>query len=153
MRGVNDDELADLIEFGPTVPRGARSSSTWTSAARPDVDGTRCSRAAEQLIRRATVPDRTVVDADHRRRQTGYRLTDGTVFGHHRLHDRAVLRRLRSQPSHRGRTVVPVAYYARGGTDLAGRARGRQHDELQVAHPAAVAARRDRGAEERLARA
>ncbi len=35
MRGVNDDELADLIEYGRTVPPRCASSSTWTWAAPP----------------------------------------------------------------------------------------------------------------------
>ena len=37
IRGTNDDELAELVEFSRTVPAKCASSSTWTSAERRDL--------------------------------------------------------------------------------------------------------------------
>jgi cyclic pyranopterin phosphate synthase len=82
MRGVNDDELADLIEFGKTVPAEVRFIEYM------DVGGaTRWSM--EQVVSRAEMLERlerrygriTPVVEESTAPADRYRLPDGTVFG------------------------------------------------------------------------
>ena len=156
MRGVNDDELADLIEFGApaSAPRCA-SSSTWTWAAprtgRMDQvvsrarDARRASAARygpiEPIVRGELGARRPLPPA----RRHGVR--------HHRVDHRAVLPRLRPQPAHRRRPLVPVPLRARAALDLREPLRaGASREELLALIRVDVAGRAaTAGAEERLA--
>jgi hypothetical protein len=109
MRGTNDDELVELIEYARGVPAEIRfieymdvgGATRWT---RDRV----VSRAEmlESLARRygPIEPLREGGSAPADR----YRLPDGYVFRDHRLHHRALLPGLRPEPPHRRRDVVPV---------------------------------------------
>ncbi len=83
MRGVNDDELVPLLEYGrdASAPR-CGSSSTWTSAAR------RTGRPSAVVSRReilARLEAHYGTDAADRRASSApaerFRLPDGTTFG------------------------------------------------------------------------
>jgi cyclic pyranopterin phosphate synthase len=151
MRGVNDDELADLIEFGRTVPAEVRFIEYMDvgGATRWSMDQV-VSRAEmlERLARRyggvEPIVEESTAPADR------YRLPDGTVFG---------LITSTTAPfcgaCDRSRLTADgqwyLCLYARLGVDLrallrsgAGRAAIRERIE-QVWR-----ARSDRGAEERL---
>jgi cyclic pyranopterin phosphate synthase len=152
MRGVNDDELADLIEFGRTVPAEVRFIEYM------DVGGaTRWSMSAvvgraeilERLGRRygaiAPVEEQTTAPADR------YRLADGTVFG---------IIASTTAPfcadCDRSRLTADglwyLCLYAQRGTDLRGPLRaGADAEALKALILPAWRARRDRGAEDRLA--
>ena len=150
MRGVNDDELADLIEYGRRAPAEVRFIEYM------DVGGaTRWSM--EQVVGRAgdaRASGRAL--RSHRARRgdlDGAGRSVPTARRHrvrdHRLHDRAVLRGLRPQPPHRGRTVVSLSLRAAGDGSAWSAPARRQHRGAQGADPAdvAVAARsRRRGA-------
>ena len=93
IRGVNDDELVDLIEYGRTVNAEVRfieymdvgGATQWGAGPRA-VEAARCSSGSrahygpiEPIVEESSAP------ADR------YRLPDGTIVRHHRVDDRAVL--------------------------------------------------------------
>jgi cyclic pyranopterin phosphate synthase len=151
MRGVNDDELAELIEYGRTVAAEVRfieymdvgGATRWSMdkvVSRADmlrILGERYGRI-EPVVEESTAP------ADR------YRLTDGTVFGiissttapFCASCDRA---RLTADG------VFYLCLYAQQGVDLRGPLRrGASRDELAALITGAWGRRADRGAEERL---
>jgi cyclic pyranopterin phosphate synthase len=153
MRGINDDELADLIEFGRTVEAEVRFIEYM------DVGGATHWSAARVYPRAAILDDLTRRYGPIRplREESAapaerYRLPDGTVFGiiasttapFCRACDRARL------------TADGMWYlclYARAGIDLRAALRaGASREELTALIAGGWRARRDRGAEERLAR-
>ena len=136
IRGVNDDELADLIEYGRSKNAEVRfieymdvgGATRWSPA---DV----VSRA--DMLERLAGPLRT--DRADRRSLVGAR---GSLYAarrhgvrHHLLDDGPVLRKLRSQPPDRRRAVVSLPV------------RGARHRSARGAAP-----RRDRGRIERAHR-
>jgi len=151
MRGVNDDELAELIEYGRTVAAEVRfieymdvgGATRWSMdkvVSRADmlrILGERYGRI-EPVVEESTAP------ADR------YRLADGTVFGiissttapFCASCDRA---RLTADG------VFYLCLYAQQGVDLRGPLRrGASRDELAALITGAWGRRADRGAEERL---
>ena len=152
IRGVNDDELADLIEFGKTVDAEVRFIEYM------DVGGaTRWSR--ERVVSRAEilkllearygavepVVETSSAPADR------YRLPDGTIFG---------IIASTTAPfcadCDRSRLTADglwyLCLYAERGTDLRGPLRrGASVDELKALIVPTWQRRADRGAEERLA--
>jgi GTP 3',8-cyclase len=151
MRGVNDDELTDLIEYGRTVPAEVRFIEYM------DVGGaTRWSlekvvSRAEMLAilgrrygRIAPVVEESTAPADR------YTLSDGTVFGIISSTTEPFCASCdRSRLTADG--VFYLCLYAQKGVDLRGPLRrGASHDELQALIAGAWGRRADRGAEERL---
>jgi len=152
MRGVNDDELADLIEFGRTVPAEVRFIEYM------DVGGaTRWSM--DKVVGRAEMLQRlerrygtiTPVAEESTAPADRYRLADGTVFG---------IIASTTAPfcadCDRSRLTADgmwyLCLYAQQGTDLRGPLRAGAGDEALAAliRPG-WQTRRDRGAEARLA--
>jgi cyclic pyranopterin phosphate synthase len=153
MRGVNDDELADLIEYGRQAPAEVRFIEYM------DVGGaTRWSM--EQVVSRQEILERlatrygpiepvvetSTAPADR------YRLPDGTVFG---------IIASTTAPfcadCDRSRLTADglwyLCLYAQQGTDLRGPLRrGATTEELEALILPTWQSRSDRGAEERLAR-
>ena len=151
MRGVNDDELTDLIEFGRTVPAEVRFIEYM------DVGGaTRWSlekvvSRAEMLAilerrygRIAPVVEESTAPADR------YTLSDGTVFGIISSTTEPFCASCdRSRLTADG--VFYLCLYAQKGVDLRGPLRrGASRDELQALIAGAWGRRADRGAEDRL---
>jgi cyclic pyranopterin phosphate synthase len=152
MRGVNDDELADLIEFGKTVPAEVRFIEYM------DVGGaTRWSM--EQVVSRTEMLERLErrygriepVVEDSTAPADRYRLADGTVFG---------IIASTTAPfcadCDRSRLTADgmwyLCLYAMAGTDLRGPLRaGASAEELAGLITGRWQARTDRGAEDRLA--
>jgi GTP 3',8-cyclase len=152
MRGVNDDELADLIEFGKTVPAEVRFIEYM------DVGGaTRWSM--EQVVSRTEMLERLErrygriepVVEDSTAPADRYRLSDGTVFG---------IIASTTAPfcadCDRSRLTADgmwyLCLYAMAGTDLRGPLRaGASAEELAGLITGRWQARTDRGAEDRLA--
>ena len=152
MRGVNDDELADLIEYGRGVPAEVRfieymdvgGATRWSMdkvVSRREILQRLAARygAIEPVIERSTAP------ADR------YRLPDGTVFG---------IIASTTAPfcadCDRSRLTADglwyLCLYAQKGTDLRGPLRaGATAEELKALITGGWTARRDRGAEDRLA--
>src|SRR3989449_3617597 len=151
MRGVNDDELADLIEFGRTVPAEVRfieymdvgGATRWSMdqvvsrAEILEVLGRRYGRI-EPVVEESTAP------ADR------YALTDGTVFG---------IISSTTEPfcasCDRSRLTADgmwyLCLYAQRGIDLRGPLRqGASREELKALIVDAWKRRADRGAEQRL---
>jgi cyclic pyranopterin phosphate synthase len=152
IRGTNDDELTDILEFGRRHGAEVRfieymdvGGATHWSMARVVPRTELLERLAERYGRPVPVEESTAAPADR------YRLPDGTVFGiiasttepFCRTCDRSRL------------TADGMWYrclYATQGTDLRGVLRsGAAPAELAELIGAAWEARRDRGAEERLA--
>jgi GTP 3',8-cyclase len=152
IRGVNDDELADLIEFGKTVPAEVRfieymdvgGATRWSMD--QVVSRTEMLERLEQRYGRieAVVEDSTA-PADR------YRLGDGTVFG---------IIASTTAPfcadCDRSRLTADgmwyLCLYALAGIDLRGPLRaGASAEELAARITGRWQARTDRGAEERLA--
>ena len=152
IRGVNDDELADLIEFGKTVPAEVRfieymdvgGATRWS----PDRVVSR-SVMLEVLARRygriEPVAETSTAPADR------FRLPDGTVFG---------IISSTTAPfcadCDRSRLTADgmwyLCLYALAGIDLRGPSRaGASGEELAALITGRWSARIDRGAEERLA--
>jgi cyclic pyranopterin phosphate synthase len=152
MRDVNDDELSDLVEYGRAVPAevrfieymdvgGATRWSTEKVVSRQEI--------LERLGRRygaiAPVVEESTAPADR------YRLPDGTVFG--------IIASTTApfcSACDRSRLTADgmwyLCLYAQKGTDLRGPLRaGASVDELKALITGRWEARRDRGAEERLA--
>jgi cyclic pyranopterin phosphate synthase len=151
MRGVNDDELTDLIEYGRTVPAEVRFIEYM------DVGGaTRWS--LEKVVSRAEmlailerrygriepVVEESTAPADR------YTLSDGTVFGIISSTTEPFCASCdRSRLTADG--VFYLCLYAQKGVDLRGPLRrGASRDELQALIAGAWGRRADRGAEERL---
>jgi len=152
MRGVNDDELADLIEFGKGFPAEVRFIEYM------DVGGaTRWSM--DKVVSRTEMLDRltqhygpiepvvetTTAPADR------YRLPDGTIFG--------IISSTTApfcSDCDRSRLTADglwyLCLYAQKGIDLRGPLRGgASDDELRALITGRWEARTDRGAEDRLA--
>jgi cyclic pyranopterin phosphate synthase len=151
IRGVNDDELPDLIEFGRSVPAEVRfieymdvgGATRWSMNQVMSRDAMlealeRRYGAIEALVEDTTAP------ADR------YRLPDGTVFG---------IIASTTAPfcasCDRSRLTADGVWYrclyAQQGTDLRGPLRGGAgREELEAVIAAAWRDRTDRGAEERL---
>ncbi|MEX2146037.1 MAG: GTP 3',8-cyclase MoaA [Candidatus Rokuibacteriota bacterium] len=152
MRGVNDDELADLIEFGRAVPAEVRfieymdvgGATRWSPE---QVVGRR--EILERLEKRyggiEAVVEESTAPADR------YRMADGTVFG--------VIASTTAPfcaDCDRSRLTADgmwyLCLYAAQGTDLRGPLRsGTSSEELAALITCGWSARTDRGAEERLA--
>jgi len=151
MRGVNDDELAELIEYSRTVPAEVRfieymdvgGATRWSMdkvVSRADmlrILGQRYGRI-EPVIEDSTAP------ADR------YRLADGTVFGIISSTTEPFCASCdRSRLTADG--VFYLCLYAQQGLDLRGPLRrGASRDELAALIAGAWSRRADRGAEERL---
>lgn len=152
MRGVNDDELADLIEYGRRVPAEVRFIEYMDvgGATRWSMDKVVSRREIlEQLTRRygaiEPIVEASTAPADR------YRLPDGTVFG---------IIASTTAPfcadCDRSRLTADglwyLCLYAQQGTDLRAPLRaGASADELAALITGHWEARRDRGAEDRLA--
>jgi cyclic pyranopterin phosphate synthase len=152
MRGVNDDELADLIEFGRTVPAEVRFIEYMDvgGATRWSMDQV-VSRAEmlERLARRyggvEPVVEESSAPADR------YRLPDGTVFG--------VIASTTAPfcaDCDRSRLTADgmwyLCLYALAGVDLRALLRaGASDEELATTITGGWRSRTDRGAEQRLA--
>jgi len=151
MRDVNHDELADLIEYGRTVPAEVRfieymdvgGATRWSI-------GKVVSRAEMLTIlqgrygRIEPVVEESTAPADR------YRLADGTVFGIIASTTEPFCASCdRSRLTADG--VFYLCLYAQKGVDLRGPLRrGASRDELQALIAGAWGRRADRGAEERL---
>jgi GTP 3',8-cyclase len=152
MRGVNDDELADLIEFGRTVPAEVRFIEYMDvgGATRWSMDAVVSRAEILQVLQRRygriePLVETSTAPADR------YLLPDGTVFG--------IIASTTAPFCHdcdRSRLTADglwyLCLYAREGTDLRGPLRrGASGDELTELITRRWRARDDRGAEERLA--
>ena len=152
MRGINDDELADLIEFGRAVPAEVRfieymdvgGATRWSPeqvVSRREILETLEKRYGriEAVVEESTAP------ADR------YRMPDGTVFG--------VISSTTApfcSDCDRSRLTADgmwyLCLYAARGTDLRGPLRaGASNEELAALITGGWRARTDRGAEDRLA--
>ena len=151
MRGVNDDELADLIEYARTVPAEERfieymdvgGATRWSMdkvVSRSEMLETLEQRYGpiEPVVEESTAP------ADR------YRLADGTVFGVISSTTEPFCSSCdRSRLTADG--VFYLCLYAQQGVDLRGPLRrGTSRDELRALITGAWTRRADRGAEERL---
>ena len=152
MRGVNDDELADLIEYGRSVPAEVRFIEYMDvgGATRWSMDKVVSRREIlERLARRygaiEPVVETSTAPADR------YRLADGTVFG---------IIASTTAPfcadCDRSRLTADglwyLCLYAQQGTDLRGPLRaGASDEELDALITGRWRARTDRGAEDRRA--
>ena len=151
MRGVNDDELAELIEYGRSVPAEVRfieymdvgGATRWSMdkvVSRADM-----LRILEQRYGRIEpVIEDSTAPADR------YRLADGTVFGIISSTTEPFCASCdRSRLTADG--VFYLCLYAQQGVDLRGPLRrGASRDELAALIAGAWSRRADRGAEERL---
>jgi cyclic pyranopterin phosphate synthase len=152
IRGVNDDELADLIEFGKRVPAEVRfieymdvgGATRWSMD--QVVSRTRMLEALEARYGRIEpVVEETTAPADR------YRLPDGTVFG--------IIASTTApfcSSCDRSRLTADgmwyLCLYAQRGVDLRGPfRRGASPEELRELIAGGWRRRADRGAEERLA--
>ncbi len=150
--GVNDDELADLVEFGKTVPAEVRFIEYMDVGGATQWSMDRVMSRAEMLAvlerrygRIEPLVEATTAPADR------YVLPDGTVFG---------IISSTTQPfcadCDRSRLTADgmwyLCLYATEGTDLRGPLRrGASADELAALITGQWRARADRGAEDRLA--
>ena len=152
IRGVNDDELADLIEFGKTVNAEVRfieymdvgGATRWS----PSRVVTRVEMVAaleRRLGRIEAIGERSSAPADR------YRLNDGTTFGIIASTTEPFCRSCdRSRLTADG--MWYLCLYARLGIDLRAALRGgASQDEIVARIAAGWRARSDRGAEQRLA--
>jgi cyclic pyranopterin phosphate synthase len=151
MRDINDDELAELIEYGRTVPAEVRfieymdvgGATRWTMdkvVSRSEMLQTLERRYGriEPVVEESTAP------ADR------YRLADGAVFGVISSTTEPFCASCdRSRLTADG--VFYLCLYAQQGVDLRGPLRrGASRDELSALITGAWSRRADRGAEERL---
>jgi cyclic pyranopterin phosphate synthase len=152
MRGVNDDELADLVEYGKRVPAEVRfieymdvgGATRWSMdkvVSRKEM----LERLEQQYGRIEPIVEHSTAPADR------YRLPDGTVFG---------IIASTTAPfcadCDRSRLTADglwyLCLYAQKGTDLRGPLRAGASDEaLKALITGRWEARTDRGAEDRLA--
>jgi cyclic pyranopterin phosphate synthase len=152
IRGVNDDELADLIEFGKRVPAEVRfieymdvgGATRWSMD--QVVSRTQMLEALEARYGRIEpIVEETSAPADR------YRLSDGTVFG--------IISSTTApfcSSCDRSRLTADgmwyLCLYAQRGVDLRGPfRRGASPEELRELIAGGWRRRADRGAEERLA--
>jgi len=151
IRGVNDDELADLIEFCKPLPAEVRfieymdvgGATKWTMDS--VVSRAEILKALERRYGRVEpVIEERSAPADR------YRLPDGTVFGIISSTTAPFCSRCdRSRLTADG--IWYLCLYALQGTDLRGPLRrGTSADELKALIAGRWRARTDRGAEERL---
>jgi len=151
MRDVNDDELADLIEYGRTVHAEVRfieymdvgGATRWSMD--KVVSRTEMLKTLERRYGRIEpVVEESSAPADR------YRLADGTVFGIISSTTEPFCASCdRSRLTADG--VFYLCLYAQQGVDLRGPLRrGASHDELGAVIAGAWSRRTDRGAEERL---
>jgi GTP 3',8-cyclase len=152
MRGVNDDELAALIEFGKTVPAEVRfieymdvgGATRWSM---DQVVGRRemLARLEQRYGRIEPIAETTTAPADR------FRLPDGTTFGIISSTTAPFCADCdRSRLTADG--VWYLCLYATRGIDLRGPFRGGAGpDELKALITGGWRARTDRGAEDRLA--
>jgi len=152
IKGVNDDELSELIEFGKTVNGEIRFIEYMdVGGATQWLPGRVCSRREmlDQLSRRygaiEPIVEESSAPADR------YRLPDGTVFGIISSTTEPFCRSCdRSRLTADG--MWYLCLYATQGTDLRAAIRGGAGtDELRSLIAGAWQARTDRGAETRLA--
>lgn len=151
MRGVNDDELADLLELGRDVPAEVRfieymdvgGATRWSMdqvVGREEMLGVLERRygSIEPIREESTAPAER------------YRLADGTVFGIISSTTAPFCASCdRSRLTADG--IWYLCLYAQRGTDLRGPLRsGASREELAALVAAGWSDRRDRGAEERL---
>jgi cyclic pyranopterin phosphate synthase len=152
MRGTNDDELADLIEYGKRVPAEVRfieymdvgGATRWSMdkvVSRKEM----LARLEERYGRIETVVEDSTAPADR------YRLPDGTVFGIIASTTAPFCADCdRSRLTADG--VWYLCLYAQQGIDLRGPLRaGASDEELKALIAGRWEVRRDRGAEDRLA--
>jgi cyclic pyranopterin phosphate synthase len=151
MRDVNDDELADLIEFGRTVPAEVRFIEYMDvgGATRWSMDKVVSRAAMLKILERRygriePVVEETTAPADR------YRLADGTIFGIISSTTEPFCASCdRSRLTADG--VFYLCLYAQQGVDLRGPLRrGASSDELAALITSAWSRRADRGAEDRL---
>ena len=151
IRGTNDDELSDLIEFGKTHGAEVRfieymdvGGATHWSMERVVSRSEMLTRLAERYGAVETIEEISSAPADR------YRLPDGTVFGIISSTTEPFC-----QACDRSRLTADglwyLCLYAAQGTDLRGALRGGAGpEELTAIIQAAWETRRDRGAEVRL---
>jgi GTP 3',8-cyclase len=151
MRGVNDDELADLIEYGRTVPAEVRFIEYMDvgGATRWSIDKVVSRAEMLKILERRygriePVVEESTAPADR------YTLADGTVFGIIASTTEPFCASCdRSRLTADG--VFYLCLYAQKGVDLRGPLRrGASPDELHALIAGAWGRRADRGAEERL---
>ena len=152
IRGVNDDELAELVEFGKTMNAEVRfieymdvgGASRWS----PDRVVSRREMLAALSRRYGTIE---TIDEASSAPADRFRLSDGTIFGIISSTSEPFCRSCdRSRLTADG--MWYLCLYATKGTDLRGPLRsGASADELTSLIAASWRARDDRGAEERLA--
>ena len=151
MRGVNDDELADLIEYGRTVPAEVRFIEYMDvgGATRWSIDKVVSRAEMLKILERRygriePVVEESTAPADR------YTLADGTVFGIIASTTEPFCASCdRSRLTADG--VFYLCLYAQKGVDLRGPLRrGASRDELHALIAGAWGRRADRGAEERL---
>ena len=152
IRGVNDDELVDLIEYGRDLNAEIRfieymdvGGATHWSPERVMTRREMLTRLADHYGEIATIPPTTSAPADR------YRLPDGTVFGIISSTTEPFC-----QDCDRSRLTADgmwyLCLYAARGTDLRAALRdGASREELERIITDAWKARTDRGAEVRLA--
>jgi len=151
MRGVNDDELADLIEYARTVPAEERFIEYMDvgGATRWSMDKVVSRREMLKALERRYGPIEAVVE-ESTAPADRYRLADGTVFGIISSTTEPFCASCdRSRLTADG--VFYLCLYAQQGIDLRGPLRrGASRDELRALITGAWTRRADRGAEERL---
>ena len=152
MRGVNDDELADLIEYGRRLPAEVRFIEYMDvgGATRWSMDKVVSRQEMLERLAQRYGPIEPIVEASTAPADR-YRLPDGTVFG---------IIASTTAPfcadCDRSRLTADgmwyLCLYAQKGTDLRGPLRaGASDEDLAALITGQWEARRDRGAEDRLA--
>ena len=152
MRGVNDDELADLIEFGKAVPAEVRFIEYMDvgGATRWSMDQVVSRAQIIELLRRRYGDIAPVIEPGSTAPAERFRLPDGTVFGIIASTTAPFCRACdRSRLTADGQWYRCL--YAVDGTDLRRPLRaGATRDELAALIVRGWSERADRGAEERL---
>jgi len=115
MRGANEDELGDLIEFGKRAGAEVRFIEYMDVGGATQWSMSKVFPRAEilQLLNRRYGCIEPVVE-DNSAPAEQFLLPDGTSW-HHRLNNHAVLPPLRPQPADRGRHVVSLSLRAKWG--------------------------------------
>jgi len=151
MRGVNDDELVDLIEYGRTVPAEVRFIEYMDvgGATRWSMDKVVSRADMVTILEQRYGPIQAIVEESSAPADR-YRLDDGTVFGIISSTTEPFCASCdRSRLTADG--VFYLCLYAQKGIDLRGPLRrGASRDELAALITGAWSRRADRGAEERL---
>jgi GTP 3',8-cyclase len=153
MRGVNDDELADLIEFGRGVPAEVRFIEYMDvgGATRWSMDNVVSRAQMLDLLSRRYGRIEPLTEPESTAPAERFRLPDGLVFGIIASTTAPFCRSCdRSRLTADG--MWYLCLYAMKGTDLRGPLRrGASHEELAELITGQWRSRADRGAEERLA--